>query len=201
MSGLLFVISAPSGGGKSTIASAVRQRVEGLGYSISHTTRKPRGHESDGIDYHFVDEKTFTKMIDQGAFVEWAKVYDNLYGTSASGLKDLTASWLDIVLDVDIQGGRNIKDHFPNSVLIFLIPPSLEVLELRLRERGTDDETVIRARMETAADDIRNCGWYDYIIINDRLEKAIREAQSIIISERCRTEWQLPGVKGLFDIP
>ena len=201
MSGLLFVISAPSGGGKSTIASAVRQRVEGLGYSISHTTRKPRGHESDGIDYHFVDEKTFTKMIDQGAFVEWAKVYDNLYGTSASGLKDLTASGLDIVLDVDIQGGRNIKDHFPNSVLIFLIPPSLEVLELRLRERGTDDETVIRARMETAADDIRNCGWYDYIIINDRLEKAIREAQSIIISERCRTERQLPGVKGLFDIP
>ncbi|MBU0735221.1 MAG: guanylate kinase [Pseudomonadota bacterium] len=201
MSGLLFVISAPSGGGKSTIASAVRQRVEGLGYSISHTTRKPRGHESDGIDYHFVDEKTFTKMIDQGAFVEWAKVYDNLYGTSASGLKDLTASGLDIVLDVDIQGGRNIKDHFPNSVLIFLIPPSLEVLELRLRERGTDDETVIRARMETAADDIRNCGWYDYIIINDRLEKAIREAQSIIISGRCRTERQLPGVKGLFDIP
>ncbi|MBC8417962.1 MAG: guanylate kinase [Desulfobacteraceae bacterium] len=201
MSGLLFVISAPSGGGKSTIASAVRQRVEGLGYSISHTTRKPRGHESDGVDYHFVDEKTFTKMIDQGAFVEWAKVYDNLYGTSASGLKDLTASGLDIVLDVDIQGGRNIKDHFPNSVLIFLIPPSLEVLELRLRERGTDDETVIRARMETAADDIRNCGWYDYIIINDRLEKAIREAQSIIISERCRTERQLPGVKGLFDIP
>ncbi|MBU1905284.1 MAG: guanylate kinase [Proteobacteria bacterium] len=201
MSGLLFVISAPSGGGKSTIASAVRQRVEGLGYSISHTTRKPRGHESDGVDYHFVDEKTFTKMIDQGAFVEWAKVYDNLYGTSASGLKDLTASGLDIVLDVDIQGGRNIKDHFPNSVLIFLIPPSLEVLELRLRERGTDDETVIRARMETAADDIRNCVWYDYIIINDRLEKAIWEAQSIIISERCRTERQLPGVKGLFDIP
>jgi guanylate kinase len=201
MSGLLFVISAPSGGGKSTIASAVRQRVEGLGYSISHTTRKPRGHESDGVDYYFVDEKTFTKMIDQGAFVEWAEVYDNFYGTSASGLKDLTASGLDIVLDVDIQGGRNIKDHFPNSVLIFLIPPSLEVLELRLRERGTDDETVIRARMETAADDIRNCGWYDYIIINDRLEKAIREAQSIIISERCRTERQLPGVKGLFDIP
>lgn len=201
MSGLLFVISAPSGGGKSTIASAVRQRVEGLGYSISHTTRKPRGHESDGVDYYFVDEKTFTKMIDQGAFVEWAEVYDNFYGTSASGLKDLTASGLDIVLDVDIQGGRNIKDHFPNSVLIFLIPPSLEVLELRLRKRGTDNETVIRARMETAADDIRNCGWYDYIIINDRLEKAIREAQSIIISERCRTERQLPGVKGLFDIP
>jgi guanylate kinase len=200
MSGQLFVISAPSGGGKSTIATAVRQRVAGLGYSISHTTRKPRANETDGIDYHFVDDETFTKMIDEGDFVEWAEVYDNFYGTSSSGLKDLIASGLDVLMDVDIQGGRNIKDRFPDSVLIFLLPPSLEELERRLRKRGTDDEPVIEARMEMAADDIKNCVWYDYIIVNEKLEKAIDETQSIIVSKRCMTARQLPRIKKLFDI-
>jgi len=200
MSGQLFVISAPSGTGKSTVAMAVRQRVPGLGYSISHTTRKPRGNERNGIDYYFVDDGTFTKMTDEGAFVEWAKVYDNFYGTSSSGLQDLTDSGLDVLMDVDIQGGRNIKKRFPDSVLIFLLPPSLEELERRLRKRGTDDEPVIESRMEMAADDIKNCVWYDYIIVNDKLETAIDEAQSIIVSERCLTERQLPGIRKFFDI-
>ena len=200
MSGQLFVISAPSGAGKSTILMAVRQRVPGLGYSISHTTRKPRGNERNGIDYHFVDDETFTKMIDEGDFVEWAKIYDNFYGTSSSGLQDLTASGLDVLMDVDILGGQNIKNRFPDSVLIFLLPPSLEILERRLRERGTDNEPVIRARMDSAADDIKNCVWYDYIIVNDKLEKAIDETHSIIISKRCVTARQLPGIRKLFDI-
>ena len=200
MSGQLFVISAPSGTGKSTVAMAVRQRVPGLGYSISHTTRKPRGNERNGIDYHFVDDQTFTKMIDEGDLVEWAKVYDNFYGTSSSNLQDQTASGLDVLMDVDIQGGRNIKKRFPDSVLIFLLPPSLEELERRLRKRGTDDEPVIESRMESAVDDIKNCVWYDYIIVNDKLEPAIDEAQSIIVSERCLTARQLPGIRNLFDI-
>ena len=200
MSGKLFVISAPSGTGKSTILMAVRQRLPGLGYSISHTTRKPRGNERNGIDYHFVDDRTFTKMIDQGDLVEWAKVYDNFYGTSSSNLQDQTASGLDVLMDVDIQGGRNIKKRFPDSVLIFLLPPSLEELERRLRKRGTDDEPVIESRMEMAADDIKNCVWYDYIIVNDKLEPAIDEAQSNIVSERCLTARQLPGIRNLFDI-
>ena len=200
MSGKLFVISAPSGTGKSTILMAVRQRLPGLGYSISHTTRKPRGNERNGIDYHFVDDQTFTKMIDEGDLVEWAKVYDNFYGTSSSNLQDQTASGLDVLMDVDIQGGRNIKKRFPDSVLIFLLPPSLEELERRLRKRGTDDEPVIESRMESAVDDIKNCVWYDYIIVNDKLEPAIDEAQSIIVSERCLTARQLPGIRKLFDL-
>jgi guanylate kinase len=200
MSETLFVISAPSGGGKSTIAAAVRQRMDGLGYSISHTTRKPRRDEQDGVDYHFVDERSFTKMIDEGAFLEWARVYDHLYGTSLSGIRELTASGRDILLDVDVQGGRNIKTRFPESVLIFLVPPSLEVLEQRLRERGTDDDGVVRGRMDQAADDIKNCVWYDYIVVNDRLEKAIDETHAIIISECCLTKRQLPKIKRMFDL-
>ena len=200
MSGQLFVISAPSGAGKSTILMAVRKRVPGLGYSISHTTRKPRGDERNGVDYHFVDDRAFTKMIDEGAFVEWAKVYDSFYGTSSSGLQDLTASGLDVLMDVDILGGQNIKNRFPDSVLIFLLPPSLEILERRLRERGTDNEPVIRARMDSAADDIKNCVWYDYIIVNDKLEMAIDQVKSVIISRRCLTTRQLPEIRKLFDI-
>ena len=199
MFGQLFVISAPSGAGKSTVVMAVRKRVPGLGYSISHTTRKPRGDERNGVDYHFVDDRTFTKMIDKGAFVEWAKVYDNFYGTSSSGLQDLTASGLDVLMDVDIQGGRNIKNRFPDSILIFLIPPSLEELQCRLRRRSTDNEAVIGARMESAEDDIKNCVWYDYIIVNDKLEQAIVETQSIIVSKRCVTARQLPEIRKLFD--
>lgn len=197
MSGQLFVISAPSGGGKSTILDALRQSVTGLAYSISHTTRRPRGNERHGKDYYFVDRGTFTRMIDAGEFVEWARVYDNLYGTSYAGLQDMTRAGLDVVLDVDIQGGRNIRARFPESVLIFLVPPSLEVLEQRLRGRGTDSEEVIRARMETAMDDIRNCRWYDYIVLNDEIDRAIGETRSIIISSRCRAKKRLPEISGL----
>lgn len=199
MSGTLFVLSSPSGGGKSTIAAAIRRRVTGLAYSISHTTRRPRKGERDGVDYHFVDEATFTVMIDEGAFLEWAKVYDCLYGTALSEIRNLMVSGRDILLDVDTQGGQNIKVRFPESVLIFLVPPSLDVLEMRLRKRGTDDETVIRTRMQQAMDDIRNCAWYDYIVVNDVLEKAIHETQSIIISQRCLTERRLPKIKRMFD--
>lgn len=190
MYGQLFVISGPSGAGKSSIVKALLSRTEGLVYSISHTSRRPRGREKNGIEYHFVDAGTFNRMIEAGAFVEWAKVYDEFYGTSFSGLEGQTGSGLDVLLDVDSQGARNIRKHFENSVLIYVLPPSLEILEKRLEGRGTDDEGVIKARMEKALDDMDNCLWYDYIIINDDLEKAITEAKSIIISERCRTARQ-----------
>ena len=200
MSGNLFVISAPSGAGKSTIIKALKERIEGLGYSISHTSRKPRGNENDGIDYHFLKKETFRSMIDAGAFVEWAQVYDDLYGTSFSSLDEQTASGLDVLLDLDTQGAKNIKKHFKNSVLIYVLPPSLDVLEKRLMARGTDDETVIKSRMKKTSSEIKQCVWYDYIIVNDDLEKAIKEAQAIILSVRCRTDQQVPIVKEMFDV-
>lgn len=200
MSGNLFVISAPSGAGKSTIIKALKERIEGLGYSISHTSRKPRGNENDGIDYHFLKKETFRSMIDAGAFVEWAQVYDDLYGTSFSSLDEQTASGLDVLLDLDTQGAKNIKKHFKNSVLIYVLPPSLDVLEKRLMARGTDDETVIKSRMKKTSNEIKQCVWYDYIIVNDDLEKAIKEAQAIILSVRCRTDQQIPIVKEMFDV-
>ena len=200
MSGQLFVISAPSGTGKSTILKALKERIEGIGYSISHTTRRPRGAEKDGTDYHFVERETFSRMIDAGDFLEWAQVYDDLYGTSSSRLNEQTATGLDVLLDVDSQGARNIKKNFKTSVLIYVLPPSLEALRKRLVARGTDDESVIRARMEKVPHEIKQCLWYDYIIINDDLEKAIEEARAIILSTRCQTAQQAPIVKKLFDI-
>ena len=196
------MITAPSGAGKSTIVDSLRKRVGALVYSVSHTSRKPRGEEKDGVNYHFVDRDTFTRMIEAGEFVEWAEVYHNFYGTSFSKLDEQTATLgSDVLLDLDAQGAKNIKKHFENSVLIYVLPPSLDILEKRLGERGTDDEDVIKARTKRAANEIKDCVWYDYIVINDDLEKAIREVQSIIISERCRTTLQLPRVKSMFDIP
>ena len=200
MAGLLFVFSAPSGAGKSTIVSALRKRVGGFSYSISHTTRKARGNEKDGVDYHFVDRAAFKQMVKTGAFVEWARVYDDLYGTSFSSIDEQTASGCDVLLDVDPQGAKNIKKRFEESVLIYILPPSLEILEKRLRERGSDAESVIKYRMKEAPRLIKDCVWYDYIIVNDDLERAIEEAKAIIISERCRTTRKLPGVERLFDI-
>lgn len=200
MSGNLFVISAPSGAGKSTIIKALKERIEGLGYSISHTSRKPRGNEKDGIEYHFLKKEIFRGMIDAGAFVEWAQVYDDLYGTSFSSLDEQTTSGLDVLLDLDSQGAKNIKKHFKNSVLIYVLPPSLDILEKRLMARGTDAETVIKMRMKKTSSEIKQCVWYDYIIINDDLEKAIKEAQAIIMSVRCRTDQQALIVKEMFDV-
>ena len=168
--------------------------------SISHTTRKPRGTEKDGTDYYFVERETFKRMIDEGAFVEWARVYNDLYGTSYSSLNEQTVTGLDVLLDVDSQGAKNIKKNYKMSVLIYVLPPSLEVLRERLKERGTDDERVIKIRMEKASHEIKQCVLYDYIIINDDLEKAIEKAQAIILSERCRTAQQAPIVKRLFGI-
>ena len=199
MTSKLFVISGPSGAGKSTIIKALMQKMDNLAYSVSHTTRKPRKGEKDGVDYYFVDEDTFHRMIKNGEFVEWAKVYTDLYGTSFSSIKDKLDEGRDVLLDLDVQGSMNIRKHFKNSVLIFLIPPSLEELERRLKKRGTE-ESVIKERLSKAIDEIRMAKEYDYLIINDILEKAIKEVESIIISERCRTSRRLSCINTLFGV-
>ena len=198
MTGQIFVFSAPSGAGKSTIAEALMERVDALAYSISHTSRRPRGSEQDGVDYHFVTRSTFRDMIEKNAFLEWAEVHGHLYGTSLTAINAQVSAGFDILMDLDVQGGRNVKDQFPDSVLIFLLPPSLKVLENRLATRGTDDPPVVRKRMVQASEEIKSCSWYDYIVINDDLEKAIDEARSIIVSERCRRVHRMDWVSAHF---
>ena len=195
MPGQLYVISGPSGVGKSTIIELLRKRVPDLGYSISHTSRRPRDTEVNGVDYHFVVRKTFNRMIKEGAFVEWAKVYHDLYGTSFSSLRDQTEHGLDVVMDLDSHGAKNIKENFSNSTLIYVLPPSLEVLEKRLRDRATDEEEAIDIRIKKAFRQLKECAWYDYIVINDALNKAVGEVASIIISERCRRSNRLSFVE------
>ena len=171
-----------------------------MGYSISHTTRRPRVGEQEGRDYYFVNEETFNRMADEGSFVEWAHVYKDYYGTSFSALQEQLESGVDVLLDLDIQGAWAIKGHSSNSVLIFIVPPSLEVLEARLRARGTDNEEVIEARLKRAMDEIAQCGRYDYVVVNDELEQAISEVQAIILAERCKTERRGPIIKELFGL-
>jgi guanylate kinase len=198
MPGQIYVFSGPSGAGKSTLIRAVKQGIAGLEYSISHTSRRPRGNEQDGADYHFVEREVFRRMIDQGEFAEWAEVYDDCYGTSFESLKRAIDKGLDVIMDIDVQGARNIKRIFKESVLIFVLPPSLQVLEERLKARGTDDEAALEKRVERASKEIGNCAWYDYLIFNDSLEEAVQEAGSIIIAERCRRAQRLAKAQTLF---
>ena len=200
MKGQLFVISAPSGTGKSTVLGEVRARLTGLGYSVSHTTRRPRPGEQEGRDYFFVDKETFKRMAEEGSFVEWARVYGDYYGTSFFSLEGQLDSGVDVLLDLDVQGARSIKEHFKESVLIFLVPPSLEVLEDRLRNRGTDGQEVIETRLKKARKEIAEFNRYDYVIINDELEQAVEEVQAIILSERSRTGRRAPIVMELFGL-
>ncbi len=200
MPGQLYVISGPSGAGKSRIIQLLRKRVPDLVYSISHTSRKPRKNEVDGVDYRFIERETFERMIKEGVFVEWAEVYHDLYGTSFAGLRVQTDQELDVVMDLDSTGAKNIKKHFKNSILIYVLPPSLEVLERRLRERATDNERVINTRLEKALSELKKSARYDYIVVNDDLDKVVREVESIIISERCRKSRMLPKIKEMFGL-
>lgn len=198
--GRIFVVSGPSGAGKSTLIREVREKVPDLGYSLSHTSRPPRGRETNGVEYHFVSKDDFRKMIDRGEFVEWAEVYEDLYGTSISSLRSQITMGLDVIMDIDFQGARNIKEHFKEAVLIYVLPPSMEILEKRLRERRTDDEKAVRTRLKKAGKEIMSCGSYDYLLFNDQLDQAAEELKSIVIAERCRTSVRLSKAQTLFNL-
>ena len=198
MAGQLFVFSAPSGAGKSTIIQALRVRLGSVAYSVSHTTRPPRGDEKEGVDYHFVDKADFEEMISRGEMAEWACVYGRYYGTSALKLRSWTAGGTDVLLDVDPVGAFNIRKVFDDSVLIFILPPSLEELERRLVGRGTDAPEVIRGRMAEASRFISECVHFDYLVVNDDLTDAVECTEAIVNACRCRTPRVAPLLEDRF---
>lgn len=173
--GQIFVITAPSGTGKTTIINIVMKNVSGIGYSISHTTRKPRGGEVNGYNYYFVDRVRFEKMIEGRKFIEWAVVYDQLYGTSISSVDKELSSGKDLLMDLDIQGAEEIKRRFPESLSIFILPPSMETLEERLKKRSTNEKIDIDLRMKKAFEEIQRCRDYDFITVNDDINQAVRD--------------------------
>ena len=198
--GQLFVISAPSGTGKNTIIEMVRKDLKGLGYSISHTTRAPRKGEIDGVHYYFIGKKEFEKMIQAQEFVEWAAVYDQLYGTSISSLRNAQVSGKDVLLDLDLQGARHIKERFPDSTSIFIVPPSLQTLRERLEKRSSYDGTDIDLRMTEAVQEIRECRNFDFLIVNDDLRQAVREVEAVIVAVKAQTKLRLPSVEKMLHI-
>jgi len=197
--GLLFVVSAPSGAGKTTLCRALTDSLENLTHSISYTTRKPRPGEVDGRDYYFVTEERFRNMVQAGDFAEWAQVHSNLYGTSRRVLDEMRTDGTDVILDIDTQGAGQIKEKCQDAVFIFIMPPSLEILEERLRHRKSDNEDEIKKRMRRARDEIRDYTMYDYIIVNRDFERALAELRSIILAERCRTRLvEHAWIQGMF---
>jgi guanylate kinase len=197
--GQIFVITAPSGAGKTTIIKNILEKDVGeIGYSISHTTRKPRKGESHGSHYYFVDRENFEKMIDAHEFIEWAVVYDYLYGTSISSVNRELSSGKDLLMDVDIQGSQEIKRQFPNSLSIFILPPSLDILKERLQKRSPNKKINTDLRLKKAAEEIKRCRDYDFIIINDDLKKAIKEIEAIIVAQRANKNRRFPLIKKIF---
>ena len=183
---MLFIISGPSGCGKSTLVRSLLTQIPNISFSVSHTTRPRRSGEEDGTDYYFVDKKEFNRMIAEGRMAEWAVVHGHYYGTSKLELEKKSAGSTDVVLDIDIQGARQIREKYKKGQFVFVLPPSFAQLKERLEKRGQDSQDVIRARLDTARKEIRAYPQFDYIIVNDSLETAQRELESIVLSERCR---------------
>lgn len=189
--GILFVISAPSGTGKTSLIRKLLQEVDGLTFSVSYTTRPPRPGEVDGRDYHFVSKEEFLQRVEDGSFLEWAEVHGDLYGTPWESLHRPDDK--DIILDLDPQGAKRVKAFREDAVLIFVVPPSMEELERRLRERGKDPEEAIRERLADAQKELDQIHLYDYIVVNDRFEEALRRLSSIVLAERCKSTRMLRG--------
>ena len=190
-SGDLFIISAPSGAGKTSLVKSLLQSNLGLNLSISHTTRSPRSSEVDGEDYHFVSRETFQRMLNNGEFLESAEVYGNFYGTSEKWIHEKILAGQDIVLEIDCQGAKQVQRIFTRSIGIFILPPSLEALAIRLNSRGQDDPEVIQKRLAAAREEVSHIHDFDYIVINNQLEYALHELVCIIKAERLRKHRQL----------
>ncbi|HEY3740065.1 MAG TPA: guanylate kinase [Bryobacteraceae bacterium] len=182
----VFIISAPSGSGKSTLVGRLLEEVKNLRFSVSHTTRKPRGQERHGESYYFVSRDDFEARIAADEFLEHAQVFGNYYGTHRSEYELAVESGCDLVLDIDVQGARQLKGTIPDAVSIFILAPSREILEMRLRARGEDTEEVVRRRLHEAAEEIRNYDLYDYVLVNREVEESAKTLCSIVRAERVR---------------
>ena len=179
------VLAAASGTGKTTLAHMILQNDTELRLSVSYTTRAPRGDEEDGVDYHFVDVPTFKAMIAEGEFIEWAEVHGNFYGSSAKKTHEMMAAGWDVLFDIDVQGGQQLKKIFPETLLLYLVPPSMKVLKDRLSRRGTDEQEVIEKRLKAAQDENEvGLRTFDYVITNDRLDRALFDLTSIVRAHR-----------------
>lgn len=184
--GTLFVVSAPSGAGKTTLCREMRLRLNDLAYSVSVTTRAPRPGEIDGSDFRFVSEPAFRAMLDRGELAEWATVHTNLYGTPAAPLEAALRDGRDVLLDIDTQGAAQLRARYPEAVLVFIVAPSMRELEQRLRERRSDGEPEISRRLARAREEVALWRRYDYLIVNRDVKEAMEQLESIIQAERCR---------------
>ncbi len=185
--GVLFVVSAPSGAGKTSLCRELIDRFSDLRQSVSFTTRQARTGEDDGVDYHFVDQAVFRQMVDEQQLAEWAEVHGNSYGTSLETLTAAAGQGVDLLLDIDFQGAAQLKKNYQHGVFIFILPPDFTELERRLRGRDTDSDEVINKRLKNAEQEISQAGWYDYLVINDDFQTALDQLGAIVTAERCRT--------------
>lgn len=190
MKGKLFVISAPSGAGKTSLVKALKAEIPSLRASVSYTTRERRPAEVDGQDYHFVSVNQFKDMLAQSAFIEHAKVYDNYYGTAKHTVEEQLQQGIDVILEIDWQGAQQIKQQLPESISIFILPPSIAILQERLVGRGQDSAAIIERRMQTALNEISHYAEFDYLIVNDDFQQALFELQSIITTYRLKLKRQ-----------
>ena len=195
----VFIISAPSGSGKSTLVTRLLKADQKLVFSISYTTREPRGKEKDAESYHFVSREDFQAMIARGEFLEWAEVFGNYYGTHRGYWDRAQAAGKDLVLDIDVQGARQLKKRVPEAVSIFILAPSRQVLEQRLRSRSEDSEAVIERRLQGAAEEIRNYRQYDYVLVNQEVDESVARLEDIVQAERTRTVRMEERIRPILD--
>jgi guanylate kinase len=191
MSGNLFIVSAPSGAGKTSLVNGLLTQNKQIDLSVSYTTRDPRPGEVNGVDYHFVTREKFMQMAQHGDFLESAEVYGNLYGTSQSWISHENGKGRDILLEIDWQGAAQVRSKFPDSIGIFILPPSLEALEARLTGRKQDSAEIIAKRLQAAREDISHVAEFDYVIINDKLDEALQQLNAVVVAAGLRRNRQL----------
>jgi len=198
-SGLLIVLSAPSGAGKTSICRQLLDRCPDLSYSVSFTTRAPRPGEEEGKDYYFLSEQAFREKIARGEFVEWVENYGQLYGTAKTSIQALIKQGCDLLVDVEPRGAKELKNNFPGAVSVFVLPPTLEELKSRLIKRGFEGQAAMETRLAKAREESKEVYWYDYVIFNDQLEDAVCRFHAIYVAEKSRRERMVERIRGLLE--